>query len=199
MAKRLVGHHRAEVGAADADVHDIADRLAGVAEPIPGADPVGEHGHAVEHLVDLGDDVLAVDDERGVAGEAQRRVQDGAVLGAVDPVTAEHGVDPLAEPALLGKLHEEAERLVGHAVLRVVEIEAGRLGGQAGTAGRVGSEEVAEVDIRDRTLVCLECLERRALPQRCRHARDCRSRNQAWPPSTATSVSAATTSAPAQT
>ena len=31
VAQRLVGHHRAEVGAADADVDDVADRLAGVA------------------------------------------------------------------------------------------------------------------------------------------------------------------------
>ena len=58
VAQRLVGHHRAEVGAADADVDDVADRLAGVAGPRAAADALGEVGHPVEHLVDLGDDVL---------------------------------------------------------------------------------------------------------------------------------------------
>ena len=33
VAQRLVGHHRAEVRAADADVDDVADALAGVAGP----------------------------------------------------------------------------------------------------------------------------------------------------------------------
>ena len=34
VAQRLVGHDRAEVGAADADVDDVADALAGVAGPL---------------------------------------------------------------------------------------------------------------------------------------------------------------------
>ena len=34
VAQRLVGHHRPEVGAADADVDHVADRLAGVALPL---------------------------------------------------------------------------------------------------------------------------------------------------------------------
>ena len=37
VAQRLVGHHRAEVGAADADVDDVADALAGVAGPVAAA------------------------------------------------------------------------------------------------------------------------------------------------------------------
>ena len=40
--ERLVGHHRPEVGAADADVDDRADPLAGDAGPRAGADLVGE-------------------------------------------------------------------------------------------------------------------------------------------------------------
>ena len=42
VAQRLVGHHRAEVGAADADVDDVADRLAGVALPLARAHAVAE-------------------------------------------------------------------------------------------------------------------------------------------------------------
>ena len=55
--QRLVDHHRAEVGAADADVDDGRDRLAGDAGPLPAADLVGEGVDLVEHLVHLGDDV----------------------------------------------------------------------------------------------------------------------------------------------
>ena len=54
---------------------------------------VGEGGHLVEHGVDAGDDVFAVDDDRFAFGRAQGDVQDGAVLGDVDLVAAEHGVD----------------------------------------------------------------------------------------------------------
>ena len=53
VPERLVGHHRPEVGAADADVHDVADRLARVALPLARAHALGERGHAVEHLVDV--------------------------------------------------------------------------------------------------------------------------------------------------
>ena len=84
--KRLVGHHRTEVRAADADVDDVADRLTGVALPLARADAVGERRHAVEHLVDLGDNVYAVDQQRGAPGHAQRHVQHRAVLRDVDPL-----------------------------------------------------------------------------------------------------------------
>ena len=62
----------------------------------PGAHPVGEVGHPVEDLVDLGDDVDAVDDQRRALGHAQRDVQDRAVLGDVDRLAPEHHVPALA-------------------------------------------------------------------------------------------------------
>ena len=74
VAQRLVGHHRAEVGAADADVDDIANALAGVALPLAAAHAVGESRHLVEHGVDLGHHVLAVDDDRCIpSARAARR------------------------------------------------------------------------------------------------------------------------------
>ena len=48
-AQRLGDHHRAEVGAADADVDDVGDRLAGVALPRAAAHAVGELAHLREH------------------------------------------------------------------------------------------------------------------------------------------------------
>src|SRR5260370_29499408 len=59
MLKGLVGHHRSEVGAPDADVDDIANALTGMALPFAAPDPIGEVGHLIEHSVDLGYHVLA--------------------------------------------------------------------------------------------------------------------------------------------
>ena len=42
------------------------------------------------------------------ARRAQRHVQHGAVLGDVDLVAAEHGVDALAQARLLGQLQQQA-------------------------------------------------------------------------------------------
>ena len=72
MLERFVGHHRPEVGAADADVDDVANALAGVALPVAAADAVAKAGHLVEHGVDLRDDVLAVDDDGCVPSGARR-------------------------------------------------------------------------------------------------------------------------------
>ena len=53
MLEGLVGHDRAQVGAADADVDDVANALAGVALPGAAANAVGKVGHLVEDGVDL--------------------------------------------------------------------------------------------------------------------------------------------------
>ena len=56
----------------------------------------------VEHGVDCGDDVLAVDEDGFSLGRAQSNVQDGALFGDVDLFAAKHGVDALAQAGLLG-------------------------------------------------------------------------------------------------
>ena len=68
VLERLVGHHRAEVGAADADVDDILDRLAGVSQPPALAHVVAERAHPIQHLVNLRHDVDPVDHQRRPAG-----------------------------------------------------------------------------------------------------------------------------------
>ncbi|MCY1504752.1 hypothetical protein D9M68_389340 [compost metagenome] len=95
-------HDRAKVGAADADVDDIGDLLAGGAFQRARADAVGKGAHGVEHAVDVGHHVLAVDEDRAVAAVAQRRVQHGTLLGDVDDVAAEHGVPLLLDLGRLG-------------------------------------------------------------------------------------------------
>ena len=63
VLERLVGHHGPQVRPADPDIDDVANALAGVAFPGATSDPVGEVGHPLEHGVDLGHHVLAIDDD----------------------------------------------------------------------------------------------------------------------------------------
>ena len=102
----LVGHHRAEVRAADADVDDVADALAGMTRPRAPSHPVGELGHPVEHGVNGRHHVLAVDEDRLPLRGAKSHVQDGALLGDVDLLPPEHGVDAGPQARLLGQLKE---------------------------------------------------------------------------------------------
>ena len=100
MTQRVVHHHRAQIRAADADVDDGLDALTGRAGPLAAAQPVGEVAHPVQHLVHVGDDVLAVDGQLGAARQPQRGVQHGAVLRGVDVHAGEHRVAVLLEAAV---------------------------------------------------------------------------------------------------
>ena len=96
VLQRLVRHDRAEIGAADADIDDVSDALARMALPLAAAHAVGERAHPIENGMDLRHNVLAVDDDRGVARRPERDMQHGAPLRDVDLVAAEHRVDALA-------------------------------------------------------------------------------------------------------
>ena len=89
--------------------------------------------------------VDAVDHERRATRHAQRDVQDRTVLGHVDVVAAEHRVDALAEARLDREVEQQPEGLVGDAVLRVVEVQPGGLGREAGAPVGVVGEELAQV------------------------------------------------------
>ena len=62
--QRFVGHHRPEVGAADADVDDVADALAGVTLPGAVTDAVREVGHSVEHGVHVRHHIASIEHDR---------------------------------------------------------------------------------------------------------------------------------------
>ena len=63
MAQGLVGHHRPEIGPADADVDDVADGFACVPFPLTGSDGVREARHAIQDLMHFGHHVHTVDDQ----------------------------------------------------------------------------------------------------------------------------------------
>ena len=60
MLECLVGHHRAEVRTADADVDHVTHRPSGMASPAAAADLFAEAGHACQHRMHLGNHINAV-------------------------------------------------------------------------------------------------------------------------------------------
>ena len=144
----LVSHDRAQVGAADADGHQVLDLFAGNTLPLTGAHALGEGIHAVEDLVHVGDDILAVNDELALLAcrAAQRGVQDGAVLGGVDVLAGEHGVAALLELHLAGKIAQQLDGLIGHQVLRQIEVQVTGVKAQLVHALGIGGEPGLEVD-----------------------------------------------------
>ena len=119
----LGDHLRAEVGAADADVHHVGDALAGMTPPVASSDGVGEAAHPRQNGSHHRHHVLAVDVDRAIRTVAQRHVQHRPVLGAVDFFAVEHPLDGGADPGLFRQPDEQRHRLGGDEVLRVVEQE----------------------------------------------------------------------------
>ncbi len=154
--ERCVRHRRAEIASADTDVDDRPDTPACRPQPLSRPHRLRERGHAIELVVDLPDDVHAVHHQRPRARHPQGDMERRATLGDVHPLTAEHRVHLLREPALRRELPQKLEGVVGDAMLRVVEIEAGRLGGQPLAARRIGVEEIPELQALDFSPVPLQ-------------------------------------------
>ncbi len=96
--------------------------------------------------MDVGDHVVTVDLDHGADRRPQRGVQHGAVLGGVDAVPPQHGVDPPGHPGSLGQGQERGQDVVGHPVLgRVDDQIPHRPGEPLGPVGIVG-EQRAQVE-----------------------------------------------------
>ena len=76
-------------------------------------------------------------------------MQNGTVLADVDVLAGEHRVAAPLDVPLLRQLDEQLQRLVGDAVLGVVEEEPGALGDQALAAVGVLGEDLAQVALAD--------------------------------------------------
>ena len=146
--QRLDHHRRAQVGAADADVDHVGDGFPGLSRPRAVAHRVREHAHAREHRVHPGHHVLAVDQDRRARTVAQRRVQDGAVLGGVDLVAPEHAFPPALDVGLAGEVEQQRHGLGGDAVLGVIEEHLADGKREALESLRVPGEQVPHVDAR---------------------------------------------------
>jgi hypothetical protein len=116
--------------------------------------------------MDLRHHVLAVHDDRRVPRRPERRVQDGPLFRDVDLLAAEHRIDPRPQPGLLCQPQKEIQRVVSDPILRIVEEQARRLGGQPLTSLRVLLEERPKMEVPDFLVVGLEGLPGRTSGQR---------------------------------
>ena len=112
------GHLGSEEGAPDADVDHVGDPLAGGTNPGTRANLVAEGSHGIEHRVNVGCDVMAVDHERRPLREPKGSVDHPAILRGVDPLTGEHCVSPLLESDLSSQRHQVVEHMGVQQVLR---------------------------------------------------------------------------------
>ena len=126
--QRDVGHDGAKVAPADANVHDVLDSFARIALPLAFANGIREIAHPVQDGPHIRHHILAVDENLriGVA-VAQCRVENGTVLGDVDLLTCEHALNLSLEIRRFRQFEQGLHRRFVHAVLRVIQIPAGRL------------------------------------------------------------------------
>src|SRR4029453_11395033 len=101
-----MGHSRAEIGATDTNVDNIANTLVSVALPRAAPHAVREVCHLVEDGVDLWNNVLAIDNDRGPFRCAECHMKNGAVFRDVVFFAPDHAVNPLAQSWLVCELHE---------------------------------------------------------------------------------------------
>src|SRR4029079_15521834 len=99
--ERLVSHHRPKVGTADSDIEDVSYTLTRVALPLAIPHAVGKAAHLPENSVDFGNDIHAVNNDRGALGCPESNMQYGSILGDIDFLAAKHGIDPHSQARLV--------------------------------------------------------------------------------------------------
>lgn len=80
-------------------------------------------------------------------GGVQGHVEDGSFLRDVDFVSAKHGIDAAAQARLFCQLQQERERLIGDAVLRIIEVDADGLSRHALPALWIVREECPKMPL----------------------------------------------------
>ena len=93
------------------------------------------------------------------ARRAQRHVQHGAAFRGVDLLAGEHRIAPFRHAALLRQPQQQPQRLIGDAVLRVVEEQARALGREALRPAGIVGEQRAQMHVLD-----LRMMRRQRLP-----------------------------------
>ena len=127
VAQRLVRHHRPQVRAADADVDDVADRLAGVAEPLAAAHALANSAIRSSTSCTSGTTSSpSTTSERPAASAAPRAAP---ARFSVTLICSPRNIASrrVGQVALLRQLDQQPQRLVRDALLGVVEVEPGAL------------------------------------------------------------------------
>src|ERR1700734_3413654 len=111
-------------------------------------------------------DILAVQNDRLTLRRAQRNMQHSPVLRNVDLVPTEHRIDLLAQTRFLGQLDQQLQRLVGNAILRVVEKNSTRLRSKTLTASRIRFKQLTQMFLPNLLKMGLKGLPRWAFAER---------------------------------
>jgi len=84
---------------------------------------------------------------------AQSDMQHRAAFGDVDFFAVPHCADARGNAAFLGELQQQAQGFIGDAILRVIQIQAGRFGGQTFAAARIVCEQLAQMHVAHARMV----------------------------------------------
>ena len=114
------GHRRAEVGAADPDVHDVGNPGPGVTGPLPAANRVAERADVLERGADVGHDVTALHQHRAIRHVSKSDVENRTLLGAVDRLAGKHPIAERFDTSRTGQPEQQPHGLVVDVVLGVV-------------------------------------------------------------------------------
>ena len=113
-------HHWAEIGAANADIDDVGDFLAGRTFEKARADCIGKLAHRRQNAVDVRHHVLAVDQHWRVRTVAQCGMKNGTVFGEVDGLAGKHFFALGFNAAFDCQLLKQCNDVVVHGALRIV-------------------------------------------------------------------------------
>ena len=152
-------HDRPKIRAADADVHDVGQALSRTALDLAAMHIIDKRLHAREHFPDLGH---AGRFQRNRVGNfrPQRTVQYGAILGLVNALTREHGLDRRGHGGLLRELHQQFARSRVEVILGIVEKKVVRFESKPRDALFVAREQLAQRTVTH----ILAIMRRQALP-----------------------------------
>ena len=168
MFERLICHHGAEVGAADADVDNVANAFSSMTFPLAAADTIGKVGHLIEDGMNFRHYVFAVDDDRCSPACAEGHMQCGAIFRDVDFLAAKHRFDPGAQVGLHSERDHQSEGLVVYAIFGIVQEDAGSFRRHPLRTRGIVCEKCPQVAVSHRPLVILERAPRRSLASRLR-------------------------------
>jgi len=120
--------------------------------------------HPLTHRLDLRQYVLAMNLDRATLltqGDVQRR----PILSEIDRLTGKHARDLLRQFRLLRQLQEQPTRVIGHAILGVIQQQTVEFDGKVLEALGIGLEHLAQGLVPDLVPMMLEGLPGRQLTQ----------------------------------
>ena len=101
-----------------------------------------------KHRMNLGYNILSIDQDRRILRSAQCSVKDCALFRDVDLLPLEHCVDSGTQSISFCNLQKKSESFIGYAVLGVVKKQASCVDRHSLSALRIGRKKLAQVQLR---------------------------------------------------